>query len=285
MSSDDLSVMPLAQLRQLMSEKYGVVNADKMSRANLIANYRKLAVEEEFDPLAIVEDESACNVEDNTEVVPEQDSPEWHEYVMSQFRQGELVDGCPNVMGLRRVARKVIGPIVEDTVKTIAVPDERVKMAVVEATIAFDAYGVRVVFSDVADVSPANSVMPYLNHPTSTAASKAASRALRKALGLTNVLSAEEKTPETVSHAASVFGENEITYIQTRILEELCKRNNVNLVKFVNSGDRHYNSLGELTEAAASKLIERFNDERESIVNNEELVGFDESWSTYFSKE
>ena len=44
--------------------------------------------------------------------VPDYLSPEWSDFVLSQFNKDELSDGAPNVHGLRRVAQLLLGPIV-----------------------------------------------------------------------------------------------------------------------------------------------------------------------------
>ena len=48
-----------------------------------------------------------------TTEAPDYLSPEWDAYVMSQFEPNELIDGYPNVAGLRRVAELLLGPILE----------------------------------------------------------------------------------------------------------------------------------------------------------------------------
>ena len=47
------------------------------------------------------------------QIPPKMDDPKWTDWVLSQFEPSELEEGLPKVDGLRRLTRKLIGPILK----------------------------------------------------------------------------------------------------------------------------------------------------------------------------
>lgn len=131
-------------------------------------------------------------------------SSEWQDYIMAQFREDELVDGCPKCNGMRRIAQLVLGDIISSKPVQIFVVGHEPRTVTVAYEIVFDwklntvvDYGNIMnmssdtrVFGGLADCTEEKTV--YGRHPAATAESKAEARALRKALAL-NVVTAEEK--------------------------------------------------------------------------------------------
>ena len=293
------------EIRDEIIKRFLDENSDKREiqditgRANLVAKYYELeakkeseeVVETDFEDVKTVDIEylKAGNPLASFTPEVERDSEGWQDYVMKQFRESELKDGAPNVMGLRRVAKKLLGNITRDTVHTVVCPNkDNGMMAVVEAQISIrPPFGDVEEYSDVADTSPYNCGEPYINHSTSTAASKAASRALRKALGLQGILSAEEITPPDLPKMEVVkfntSSSQPIAYMQIISLDKLCQRFNINLVKFVNAGKKHYNNINEIDFETADQMIQHFNDKKEIFKNDENLIGYDKNWRASFS--
>ena len=131
-------------------------------------------------------------------------TPQWQDYVMAQFQEDELVDGCPKCNGMRRVAQLVLGDIVSSKPSQVFVVGHEPRTVTVAYEIVFDwklntvvDYGNLMqmssdfrTFGGLADCTEEKTV--YGRHPAATAESKAEARALRKALAL-NVVTAEEK--------------------------------------------------------------------------------------------
>lgn len=151
------------------------------------------------------------------ESMPKWGSPEWQKFVIGLFYPEELYDGYPKCFGLRRVAREVLGEIVSSRISHMSVipqvvfdrdGSERSSRAV---TIAYELtvewkmnipcnvyvnlnevnLSTLRTFTGVADcIEDVRSV--FGRHPAASAETKAESRALKKALGL-SILTAEEK--------------------------------------------------------------------------------------------
>lgn len=163
--------------------------------------------------------------EKEPENLPKFGDKNWHDFVMKEFSSYELVSEpkIPTVDGLRRVVEKLVGSVVESYPEVIQAPRltnktginkktlEKVvflELAVVKWTVVIDCFDGNIrKFSDVGTVYLNNTDWDFARHPTETAATKAESRALRKALRL-RTISAEEKVNNTVE-VDEVFEDNE----------------------------------------------------------------------------
>lgn len=215
-----------------------------------------------------------------TEEVIEDDGPcrtdsDWHEYVMKQFVPSELAgsDKLPKVAGLRRVAQKLIGRIVNSYPDIIQSPSftgriatdatgrktPMLEPAVVKYTVVFETPTGDITYSDVATVYLHNTDFEFAIHPAETASTKAESRALRKALGL-QVIADEEKVknPVQVTKVEDTEDEDRIKSSDITVLRMLCVRKGVKLddcIRSHTSGEYGENNLLELPRAAAKEII------------------------------
>jgi hypothetical protein len=213
---------------------------------------------------------------------PAMTDPGWHDFVMKQFAPDELdEDGRPFVTGLRRVARKLLGPILESAAEVVCPPQfvqdaERGRIlgpATVHYRLTFnwskldDGEGAAypVTFTDCADVFFGNTDPEYARHASATAATRAEARCYRKALQLKRTIAAEEATAVPVEESG-VGGK--ITASQITFLKLLAERTQVDLMKFVNSGRRSYDRLEDIPYDSAREmnrvLSEMFNGERDT---------------------
>lgn len=228
-------------------------------------------------------------------------SLDWHNHVMSQFTDDELFKGkkegdvMPRIFGLRRLVNTLIGEIVDNSVKVIASPCvDNQYTAVIESHITIrlneeeDSFGgyKQKRYSDVADCSSHNTSHPYNLHLTSTAASKAESRNLRKILGLRGIISAEEfvnSAPEQQMSNDDFMDPTSITDAQIEALDLTAKAAKINVMKYINKNENErYNSIREVPYSRASDMLNtlmKFRNKVEGFtVVPDELAGYDPNW-------
>lgn len=193
------SVSELKQeLMDLGLDKEKVNACNKKELLELLNSVYK--VSESLDTVEITQDLNVIPQDEETQIivsneVPQMYDPAWTDYVMSFFQEYELDNGSPKVDGLRRIATKFLGDFSSIT-EVHQVPSvENAGRASVAVRLKFpngiEIYG-------VADVYSGNTSREFAIHPLATAESRAEGRALRKALKLTKVLTAEEaKKPDT----------------------------------------------------------------------------------------
>lgn len=214
---------------------------------------------------------------------PNYTSTEWPDHVMSLFAESELVeinDGekVPNVAGLRRVAEQLLGRVIKSGPTQIwPVLDQNNIRATVVYEVVFSPTQIDVVsFSDVADVCYSNTDNFFLSYAVATASTRAEARALRKALKLRCVAAEEvcKKDP-----AKEVVSENKITPEQMTLIDKKCKSHNIDLIKFINAGEKKYRSPYDVTKETASKMIKVLVEEYQNKENiSADIKGYNPDW-------
>jgi hypothetical protein len=228
-----------------------------------------------FEDVAVVEDEVKSE-----EVVPLMTDPGWSDYVMKQFTEDELFEGNPKTEGLRRVVELLLGPIVSSRVHTVStLTVENQFRATVEHEVIIGFYkevGGDRVFSEVADVFAGNTDDLFARHPTATASTRAEGRALRKALKLKNVVSAEEVTSKGVEEAGMT---GLITSVQIKVIDLFCSRNDINVVDFINSGKLKYKNIEQVSFTSAQAMLKRLNEyQQDNSMIPMNLKGYEKNW-------
>ena len=202
-------------------------------------------------------------------------SPEWSDYVLTQFSENELRDGHPTVVGLRRVASKLLGPIISSGPRTLTS-----SMTTDGPGRASCIYDISIVFNlvarDIRQFSAAagawvgNTDDEYAVYPEAIAEVRAEGRALRKALAL-NIVCADELTSKNTKEivkesmkkdtSSGDWQESDnISEVQIMFLKKKCTELGINIDKFINSGKNQYTEIGNIPRAIAAKMIERLND-------------------------
>lgn len=207
---------------------------------------------------------------------PDPLSPEWHDFVMSKFADNELIEindkKYPNCYGLRRVARLLMGEIiVSRPVEVINVQSPTPRTVVrYEVTIETDS-GQLVTIGDMAGVSALNTDDLFLGYPDETAATRAEGRCLRKLLML-NCVAAEELTRnrdvakavrevmKTSPTDGSYREEDPISDAQIRLLTNKCRELNIDVLKYINIGEKNYDKLESVSKKTAINMIKLLND-------------------------
>lgn len=238
-------------------------------------NWRQILSNEDniFDLTPSVTNRVEAVVDDG----PDPLSPEWQDYVMSQFRESELIEingsKYPNCYGLRRVVRLLIGDIKFSGVKNVHHVNSNPPRTVIEYSVVVDKdgpYQEPIEVGDVASVSQLNTDDLFLGYPEETAATRAEGRCLRKLLML-NCVAAEEltrnknvanevrQTIKTAPTDGSYDSGGKITESQLRLLLNKCQQIGIDSLKFVNL-KQEYKENGETSFVGGSRVFESVND-------------------------
>jgi hypothetical protein len=222
-------------------------------------------------------------IEENTENnnIPDYNSVEWHDYVMSQLSDDEKDGDYPTLYGLRRVAELLLGPIIESGPVSVNAPqsEESPGRATCAYTIVFDwnGSGQERRFSSLGGSYKGNTDLAYAIFPEAIAEARAEARTLRKALKL-KTMAAEEapKTKIQVTESVST-GEwkesDKLTMSQELFIKQKCKEMNISLDKLVNKVHAG-RELSSLTRGEGKSLIELLKNCQESNEVSEDIKNF-----------
>lgn len=218
--------------------------------------------------------------------------PDWSDYVLSFLTSDELQDGHATVDGLRRIAELLVGDIIESVGHVIQSPTrENGNTAVVEHYITIDVLRGQYIkdvglvgnrrYSGAADVSFRNTDAPFSSFAVATADTRAEGRALKRVLGLKKPV-AEELANVTVDDS-TVEEDTSIRDPQVKTIATLCKRLDVNVKEFVNSGKLEYNTIKDVKYKTALEMIKKLNTFQQDMDKiPDDLKGFDQAWANSF---
>jgi hypothetical protein len=193
------------------------------------------------------------------EIIPDITDLTWHDYVMGQFGSDEMKEGNPTTDGLRRVAQKLLGRITDSNTEIAeAASLNNGGRASIVVSISFFNGETYSRFSGAADSAPDNTDDVFRRYPTAIAESRAEGRALRKALNLRKVVAAEELSL-TARTDTSGGGFLKIDNAQIKGIDIMCKRLNVDVLKFINSGTKKYNDINEVEFETGIKMMQELN--------------------------
>jgi hypothetical protein len=194
---------------------------------------------------------------------PSEHDPEWSNFVMSNFAEDELREGMPTCDGLRRVFKKLIGDILSCEMTVVKSPTSSDQTSTVKCSIVFSKRGsVKERFiSDVFDVNPDNTPWPYCKSSVGTAATKAEARALRKALGLVKVYSAEEIQEGMNSDEipTNQDGSRQISDSAKIAINTMCNRLSVKPAKLFSFMGLSRSDVSELTYSESHAVLAKLN--------------------------
>ena len=209
-------------------------------------------------------------------------SPEWNDYVMGHFQDNELIDGNPLTAGLRRVAELLIGEIVDSRpTHVFPVQGDGIGRATVSYEVTFRTpTGHDKTYGDVAEVWAGNTDDLFCVHAVATASTRAEGRALRKALKI-RALAAEELCKKDVSKYVAENDVDRISQDQVNFIDMKCKKLDIDVMGFVNSGSKKYRSIYEITRETAAKMIKQIQKVTSdaTLINKEELTNYKSDWN------
>ena len=212
--------------------------------------------------------------------VPKMCDYEWHNYVMGLFGEDELEDGNPNLDGLLRVARYLLGKVTVNNLQIhqCPTPENGNRATVSLQVFTTDNNSNVLCMYDAADSFSGNTDAPFYKHPVATAISRAKSRALRSLLGLRKTLSAEEVS-ENSKDSTEQSNVDRISAQQITMLDKISKKLNINLSRFINStNDVHYDNIRDISYVAAQDMFKRINKYQQDETIPPELLGYKEDW-------
>lgn len=224
----------------------------------------------------------------NESEVPDMLSPEWNDYVMTFFTERELIDGNPLTAGLRRVAEMLVGEIISS--KPVDVQRTETNDPIGKTTVVYEVqFLVRngdkeyvKTYADVADVWAGNTDDLFAVHAPATAATKAEGRALRKALKIRAVAAEELCKKDVSAYLSQQSGQMDerIKPEQIKYLDMNCKKLDIDIIKFINSGEKEYNSVYEVKRDTAAKMIDIINKIKRGDQDlKDSLKGYKENWN------
>jgi hypothetical protein len=234
-----------------------------------------------LDDVELEEDEIQEPIEDDeddVEVQPETYSLDWTPWVLSQLADDEFFNGNPKVDGLRRIANKILGDIVESKTELQFSPSGKMIAAVV--TVTFNNNGSFHRISGAADAGDHSLDEKYKKYPAAMAETRAEGRALRKALRLKGVVASEE-----IAEPPRSVNDKPISDSQKTIIGVIAERAKVDVEKMTKRqfGNR-IGSINELSSEQASRLITELNEyQRNSSVIPQSIKNYNPTWRETFN--
>lgn len=215
----------------------------------------------------------------------------WSEYVISLLRDREIYNGYPKCIGLRRLVQLLVGPIVNKEIKSIVAPTNDNQTATIIVSITCNvknrqhpAYSNKVVMeSSIADANTDNNKdFPYSTHMSPIAERRAESRCYRNLLNL-DIASAEEMAgTQTEGITMSDITSEYISQVQILALDLVAKRNNINVMDFINTGKSgtKYSSINEVPSITAIKMLKILNKMAAGEIEKPDNIGeYDVNWN------
>lgn len=209
--------------------------------------------------------------------------PEWTQFVLGEFEHDEVDGENPRVEGLRRVAEKLIGPIIVEECELIQAPDLNNNMtACVKATFVFASihHGREITVSALADANAenvlGNAESNFALYLTAMADTRAKGRVLRNALRLRRVIAAEEVSDgiPLMSDPKAALKNNAMQFTFAKMM---CKRLGLKIedvitdmglsCKKTTKGDL---DLSSLSDDDMMKIMKKLNDLNAERVKNDQ---------------
>ena len=205
--------------------------------------------------------------------------PKWVDHVLDNLADHELSDGNPTTDGLRRVTEKLYGQIIKSDTEILEIPKAAYTGKVTaKHTLVIERHDGRLIeISACVDVIGQSLPAPFNRHLVATACTKAEGKALRRALKI-RVQTAEELTsePDEEFNTDEPINDQQIVAIKT-----LCKRNDVDLIKFVKSNSDDPKTIRDIKNLEGRLMINKLSGyQREGTP--EDLVGYNENWEENF---
>ena len=210
---------------------------------------------------------------------------EWTDHVLSLLNEDEKISGNPTTDGLRRIFETVLNCTVIDASPTVVqspdLANERRATVVYSMSYVLndssvpEAIKYRTV-SAAADVYWGNCDKVFRNHPVAVAETRAEGRALRKALKLRKVVTADEIAKEVVDHEND--NTNTINNSQLNFFDVFGKRLNINIKRLLDQLAINSSNIYNISYDDAVKTITTLSGYQQNNDIPKELIGYDPNW-------
>jgi hypothetical protein len=209
---------------------------------------------------------------------------EWNDYVLGLLSDDEKIEGNPTTDGLRRVFEIAMNceivDSVSDVVQSPTIDNE--KRATVVHTLSYVLNGDKDrnsrTVSGAADVYWGNCDKIFRNHPVAVAETRAEGRALRRALRLRKVVTADELSKE-IEDNPDGESVSKVSNNQLNFMDVLAKRLDINMVKLLeNSGhkDKNIYNIEHSVAVDIIKNLSSYQQNTDAIPND--TKGYDSNW-------
>lgn len=252
--------------RMIVEDSKGFIDEDTVNavkgKASLVDLHKTLVKDTDEE-----EDDGVHTDTPPIEEAPQYMDEKWSDYLLSLLKADELNNGNPNVAGLRRLAYMVFDEILFSGPKNVwTTLEDKPSKSTVLYEVVYVHHGVQKSASAVASSWIGNTDNEYAIFTESVAETRAEGRVLRKILGIKNVC-ADELTNKNADQVVKEYIESQqqvlegsISHVQKTVMTKLCERLGIDLVKFINSGSRKYDSIDYIPYDAATKMIQRLNE-------------------------
>lgn len=265
---DEKPLNKTALVELLIEEKAGDDAEELLNMAEEETSSEPLNVEPETGIDFYADELSEDKMRDEEKELPPLFGEEgWSEYVMRQFADDELEKGSPKCVALGRVVGQLIGPVVSRLITSNIGPDkDNLGTATIVKRITVKVnnpghplFGELLVEEEIGDCNIRNTDAPFHQYPSATASTRAEARAYRKLLGLQGVVAAEEISKVAEEEDAGWSGNSPIAEQQINVMDMLCKRLNMSVMEFVNSGKMNYLYIEQIPGDSAVSMIQHLN--------------------------
>jgi hypothetical protein len=209
---------------------------------------------------------------------------EWNDYVLGLLHDDEKIDDNPTTDGLRRIFEIAMNceivDSISDVVQSPTIDNE--KRATVVHTLAYVLNGDKErnpkTVSGAADVYWGNCDKIFRNHPVAVAETRAEGRALRRALRLRKVVTADELATETEDHpdGANI---SKVSNNQLNFMDVLARRLDISMEKLLNSSGHTDKNVYNIEHSVAVDIIKNLSSYQQDTKNiPSELKGYDSNW-------
>lgn len=222
----------------------------------------------------------AEKVEKEEKKIPTQNDIEWTDYVLSLLTDEEKIKGNPTTDGLRRVFETATGKVIissETNVVQTPSPDNGQRATVIVTL----TYGTDKLVHSVDGASDAfwgNTDKLFRNHPVAVAETKAEGRALRRALRLRKVVTADEIAEDV----EDITGENadRIESSQIAFINNLSLKTDINVSNLLDSLDLPKDNIKKISHKDAVSVVRKLSEYQRDLSSIPlHLKGYNPDWS------